>query len=322
MRTLLPRRLRPGGTIGIVAPASPYDRKSDVLRGIAWWEAHGFRVVLADGALERGSYVAGPPERRAADLVAMFERPDIDAIQCLRGGYGSAQTIPHIDFEVVARNPKPFIGFSDITALHAALGHFTGLVTFYGPTLTSLGPRVSDLTASRMIDVLCGSATGPLPADEDDPFLQTLAPGRASGRLAGGCLSDLVHTMGTPWEIDLDGALFFFEEVGAGPHSIDRALLQLEQAGKLRSVRGIAIGRLAGCEWNDAGGSPWPHTSVLEEMLEDRLAPLDVPVLYRLPFGHGSHLATIPIGVAATLDANEGRLVIDEPALCDSTRVE
>ncbi|HEX9133524.1 MAG TPA: LD-carboxypeptidase [Ktedonobacteraceae bacterium] len=316
MNALIANALPAGGTIGIVSPASPYNTYSDVLRGIAWWEAHGYHVKLAEGALERKDWLAGDPEVRARDLMAMFTDPSVDVIQCLRGGYGSAQVIPQLDFQVIAAHPKPFIGFSDITALHTVLLRFTGLATFYGPSLTSVGdPEMSELTGQRLLQVLGGETTGPLPRNPDDPFVRALAPGKASGRLVGGCLSDLLFTMGTPWEFNLDDAIFVFEEVGSSPHGIDRALLQLSQAGKLEHVQGVVIGDLTGCEWSDGGGSPWPHTRTLEEVLEERLSVLGVPVIYKLPFGHSTHMATVPLGVQATLDASTCTLEVTEPAL-------
>ncbi len=316
MSLLVANALPPGATIGIVTPASPYESYSDVLRGIAWWEARGYRVKLADGALERTDYVAGSPELRARDLMVMFSDASVDAIQCLRGGYGSAQVIPHLDFKAIADHPKPFIGFSDITALHIAILHFTGLATFYGPSLTTVGgSKMSEFTAQRLLQMLSGETTGLFPRDPDDPYVRALAPGKASGRLVGGCLSDLLFTMGTPWEVNLDDAIFVFEEVGSSPHGIDRALLHLTQAGKFERVRGIVVGDLVGCEWSDGGGAPWPRTKVLEEVLEERLGPLGVPVIYKLPFGHGTHLATVPLGVQATLDASTCDLLVTEPAL-------
>ena len=316
MTALIADALPPEGTIGVVAPASPYNRYSDVLRGIAWWEAHGYRVKLAQGALARTGYVAGPPEDRARDLTAMFTDPAVDAIQCLRGGYGSAQVIPHLDFAAIADHPKPFVGFSDITALHVALLRFTGLATFYGPSLTSVGSSaLSDFTGQRLLQVLSGETTGPFPRNPDDPFVRALAPGRATGRVVGGCFGDLLHTLGTPWEVDLDDAILVLEDSGNSPHGIDRALLQLAQAGKFQHLRGVVVGDLVECEFDEGGGSPFPHSRVLEEVFEERLGPLGVPILYQLPFGHGPQFATLPLGVQAEVDADTGSLVITEPAL-------
>ncbi|HEY7417301.1 MAG TPA: LD-carboxypeptidase, partial [Ktedonobacteraceae bacterium] len=316
MKPLRGLALPSGGTIGVVAPASSYNIYSDVLRGIAWWEAKGYRVKLAENALQRTNWTAGSPEQRASDLMAMFTDPGVDVIQCLRGGCGSAEIIPLLDFQIIAEHPKPFIGFSDITALHCALLHL-GMATFYGPSLTIFDPSVSetDFTARHMLKMLGGETTGDFPRSPDDPFVRALAPGKASGRLVGGCLSDLMHTMGTPWEINLDDAIFVFEEVGTSPHHIDRMLLQMSQAGKLKPVRGVVVGDLTDCEWSDGGGAPWPHTKTLEEVLEDRLKPLGIPVVSSFPFGHGPHKATLPLGVQATLDAETCTLTITEPAL-------
>lgn len=314
MEPVLASPLPAGGGIGVVSPASPYNTYSDVLRGIAWWEARGYRVKLAEGALERTNWTAGSPQTRARDIMAMFADPEVDAIQCLRGGTGASEVIPYLDFEYIAAHPKPFIGFSNITALHTAFLRFTGLVTFYGPSLTQVA-SVSTFTTERMLHVLGGHTSGPIPRDPDDPFVRALVPGTASGRIVGGCLSDLLATMGTPWEFDLDGAIFLFEEVGGSPHHIENDLVQLAQAGKLKGVRGVVVGDLAGCEWSDGGGAPWPHTKTLEEVLEERLSPLGVPVLYPLPFGHGGRLATIPLGVQATLDAGACDLIVSGAAL-------
>jgi muramoyltetrapeptide carboxypeptidase len=232
----------------------------------------------------------------------------------MRGGYGSAQVIPLLDFEAIATTPKPFIGFSDITALHAALLTFTGLATFYGPGLASFGdPAVTALTGDRLLRVLGGETTGPVPQDAERLTPIAIAGGRATGRLVGGCLSDFVYTIGTPWEPDLNDAIFFFEEVGVAPIRIDRALLHLVQIGKLEGVRGIVVGELAGCEWHEWTSAP--RSKTLEDILADRLARLGVPVLYGLPLGHGASIATLPLGVEATVDADALTLTIDSPAL-------
>jgi muramoyltetrapeptide carboxypeptidase len=299
--------------VAVVTPGSPPESRVEVQRGIAWWEANGYRVKLMRGALEKDFWHAGPPEVRAQDLQAAFADPEVDAIQAMRGGYGSAQVVPLLDFDAIAKSPKAFVGSSDITALHGALLARAGLATFYGPGLTLLGPAMSQLTKERLLRVLAGETTGLVPADPDRLTLLSLAPGKASGRLVGGCLVDLIYTIGTPWEVDLDGAIFFFEETGTAPIRIDRALLYLEQVGKLDGVRGIVVGQLAGCEWYEWTSAP--QTKTLEEVLEGRLAQLGVPVVYGLPLGHGESLATLPLGVGATLDADAQTLAIDEPAL-------
>jgi muramoyltetrapeptide carboxypeptidase len=311
---VIARAAPPGSTIGIVSPGSPPETRAEVQRGIAWWESKGYRVRLMPGALDQDGWHAGSPEVRARDLRAAFADPEIDAIQTMRGGYGSAQVIPLLDFDAIAQTPKAFVGLSDITALHAALLARAGLTTFYGPSLTVFGgPSPSPFTVDRFLEVLGGETTGPVPEDRDRLTVISIAGGKAAGRLVGGCLVDFIYTIGTPWEPELDGAILFFEEVGTAPIRIDRALLYLTQVGKLKGVRGIVVGELAGCEWHEHTSAP--RSKTLENVLEDRLGGLGIPVLYGLPLGHGESLATLPLGVEATIDADALTLTIDEAAL-------
>jgi muramoyltetrapeptide carboxypeptidase len=234
------------------------------------------------------------------------------------GGYGSAQTIPFLDFDVIEANPKPFIGYSDITALHVAIRQRTGLATFYGPGVAGVGDKeTTAFTHGRLLEVLRAGGAGEVPRDPDDPYVRSISGGKVTAPLAGGCLWLLLQTMGTPWEVDLDGAIFFFEDVDAPPWYIDGMLTQLGHAGKLQSAAGVVVGEMALCEWRETRPE-WPRTKSIEDVLEDRLEPLGVPVLYKLPLGHGKNLATFPLGVLATLDADARTLTIDEPALTRS----
>lgn len=313
--TLLARPLPEGGTIGVPAPASPYENRSEVLRGVEWWEARGYRVKLADGVFDRDDYVAGAPERRGADVTAMFADPEVDVVQCLQGGFGSAQAIPHLDLDVIAASPKPFVGYSDITALHVVLRQQTGLATFYGPGLAGVGdPETSDFTRERLLAVLRGGGGGPVPPNPDDPYVRTLRGGTVTAPLAGGCLWLLLQTLGTPWEVDLEGSIFFFEDYDAPPWYVDGMLTQLGHAGKLAGVQGVVIGDMEKCDWREIRPE-WPRTRSIEDVLEQHLEPLGVPVVYKLPLGHGKHLATIPLGVTATLDADARTLTFETSGL-------
>jgi len=313
--SLFGRPLPDGGAIGIAAPASPYERRSDLLRGLEWWEAQGYRVKLGEHVLARDDFVAGDPRERAADLNALFADPEVDAIQCLQGGYGSAQVIPHLDLDAIAANPKPFVGFSDITALHVVLRQRTGLATLYGNGLMGMGDtETTAFSKERLLAVLRGGGAGALPADPDDPYVRTIRGGKATAPLAGGCLWLLAQTMGTPWEIELDGAIFFFEDYYLPPYQLDGILTQLAQAGKLREAAGVVVGDMEKCDWGDHPHG-WPRTRTLEDVLEVHLEPLGVPVLYKLPLGHGKHLATIPLGVPATLDADARTLTFEGSGL-------
>jgi muramoyltetrapeptide carboxypeptidase len=308
------RPLPPGGTIGVAAPASPYDARSEVLRGVEWWESQGYRVKLADGVFARDDYVAGDARGRAADLAALFADPEVDVVQALQGGYGSAQTIPHLDFEVITANPKPFVGFSDITALHVAIRRRTGVPTIYGNGLVGVGdPKTSAFTRDRLLAVLRDEASGEVPPNPDDPYVRAIRGGSVSAPLVGGCLWLLLQTMGTPWEVELEGAILFFEDYKAPPYQIDGMLTQLGHAGKLSGVVGVVVGEMEGCDWGDIRPvSDWARSRSLEDVLEEHLEPLAVPVLYRLPLGHGKHLASLPLGVRYTLDADRRTLTLEE----------
>ena len=191
------------------------------------------------------------------------------------------QLVPHLDFELIAEHPKAFLGYSDITALHVALRQLAGLATFYGPHLMTMGwTEASDFTRDRLLATLRGDGTGLVPADPDDPYVRPIRGGRATGPLAGGDLWLLLQTMGTPWELELEGAILFFEEVDAPPWYVDGMLTQLEQAGKLAGVAGVAVGDMARCDWSEQRPE-WPRTKSLEQVLEEHLEPLGVPVLYQ-----------------------------------------
>jgi muramoyltetrapeptide carboxypeptidase len=313
--TLRGRPLAPGGTIGVAAPASPYDARSEILRGVEWWEALGYRVKLADGVFARDDYVAGDARRRAADLVGLFADPEVDVVQSLQGGYGSAQTIPHLDFEVIAANPKPFVGYSDITALHVAVRQRTGLATLYGNGLVGVGdPDTTAFSRQRLLAVLTGDGTGEVPRDPDDPYVRAIRGGAVTAPLVGGCLWLLMQTMGTPWEFDCEGAILFFEDVKAPPYYVDGFLTQLAAAGKLQQAVGVVVGEMKDCDWGDLRqASDWARSRSLEDVLEEHLEPLGVPVLYKLPLGHGKHLAALPLGVRCMLDADRRTLTVVEP---------
>jgi muramoyltetrapeptide carboxypeptidase len=314
--TVFPKPLPPGGTIGVAAPASPQDSRSEILRGVEWWESHGYGVKLADGVFTRDDFVAGDARDRARDLVAMFADPEVDVVQCLQGGYGSAQTIPYIDFDAIAANPKPFLGYSDITALHVAIRQRTGLATLYAYGLIGVGdPETTKFTHKRLLEVVTGDGTGEVPRDPDDPYVRALNAGAVTAPLVGGCLWLLMQTMGTPWEFEADDAILFFEDVKAPPYYVDGFLTQLKAAGKLDRVAGVVVGEMKDCDWGDQRqASDWARSRSLEDVLEEHLEPLGVPVLYKLPLGHGKHLAALPLGVRCTLDAGRRTLTVDEAA--------
>lgn len=306
-----------GGTIGVAAAASPYDSRSDVLRGVEWWKSNGYNVKLAEGIWERDDYVAGSARQRGEDLNALFADPEVDVVQALQGGFGSAQAIPFLDFDLIAENPKALVGFSDITALHVALRQKAGLATIYANGLVAMGSReATTFSKDRLVDVLRGGGAGVVPANPDDSWVRTIRGGRVTAPLVGGCLWLLMQTMGTSWEIELEGAILFFEDVNCPPYHVDGELVQLAHARKLDKVAGVVVGQMEKCDWGDMRQvADWARSRSLEDVLEERLEPLGVPVLYGLPLGHGKHLAALPLGVTCTLDADARTLTVDEPAL-------
>jgi muramoyltetrapeptide carboxypeptidase len=312
-----PPRLSPGDTLAVVAPSSPVLEPSRGTRGVLRLRELGFDVAQAAHVGSDRGYLAGTDRDRAADLLWALEDPSVDAVICLRGGYGAMRTLlalvdmagPSGLDHLAAQGPKPFIGFSDITVLHAFLQK-CGWVTFYGPVVTSLG-SASDYTVASFRAALMeghGYTVGPSP---DDPYTEAMVEGVAEGPLAGGCLALLASLVGTPWEPDLSGRVVFFEDVDCEPYEVDRYLTQLLAAGMLQGCAGIVVGEHAGCQPRSGGNSLG-----LEQVFADLLGPLGVPVLYNLPIGHGDHLATLPLGVPVRMDAGKGCLeVLDAPVV-------
>jgi muramoyltetrapeptide carboxypeptidase len=310
------RPLQPGGTIGVAAASSPFEERSEIDRSIRWYEERGYRVKLADGVYARDDFVAGDPKTRARDVNALFANPEVDVVQLLRGGYGASQVVPHLDYDLISANPKPLVGYSDVTALHIAIRQRTGMVTFYGPGFTGMGSAArGDWSKDRFLRALTDPAPlGNVPARPDDSYIGGLGSGRATAPLVGGCLWLLRETLATPWEIELDGAILFFEDVHCPPWHVDGMLTQLHNAGKLAKVAGVAIGEMHKCEeWRQP--ESWLRSRSMEDVFEHHLEPLGIPVVHNLPLGHGEHLCTIPLGVTATVDADARQLVIEEPAL-------
>jgi muramoyltetrapeptide carboxypeptidase len=309
------RPLPEGGTIGVPAPSSPFENRSEIDRGRRWWEERGYTVKLGSGVYAQDDYLAGDPETRARDLNALFADPEVDVVQSLRGGYGASQVVPLLDYDVIAENPKPLVGFSDITALHVAIRQRTGLVTFYGPGMTGMGNPKRGWSKEQLLKALTSTEPlGEVPARPEDPYIGALGSGRATAPLVGGCLWLLRETLATPWEFDMDGCILFFEDVHAPPWHVDGMLTQFRNAGKLEQVAGVAIGEMFESD-PTKDQNPWLRSRSMEDVFEHHLEPLGVPVLFNLPLGHGENLWTLPLGVIATIDADARTLTIAEPAL-------
>ncbi len=305
---LRPPALRPGDVIGIAAPAKPVE--ADTVRRIERrLEALGYRVRFAPGVTERWGYLAGDDETRARSLSELQSDPEIRAVFCAAGGYGSTRILDRIDYRIFAEDPKIFVGYSDITALHAAVGGETGLVTFHAPMpMTFLGwektppdPRTETVFWETLQGRRGKGAVIAAESDDAEPVLRV--PGRARGRLAGGNLSLLCALMGTPWEVPSRDRILFLEDVGEEPYRIDRYLSQLRLAGKLRDAAGILLGSWSRC----SPESPERSLSI-REVLRDYFADSPVPVLAGFPAGHRRRNMTLPLGIRVELDADAGVL--------------
>jgi muramoyltetrapeptide carboxypeptidase len=309
------RALQQNDLVGVVAPAGPLLDPGALTRGVRILEAMGFRVVLGNHINSQYRYLAGTDAERTADLMGMFADPAIKAIVCLRGGYGSPRILPRLDYGLIRDNPKVFVGYSDITALHAALIQKAGLITFLGPMVApDFGGNLSQYTRDSFSKAItCRAPLGlvGLPPEARPPTVIT--PGRAVGKLVGGNLSLLAALEGTPFAPDTTGALLLLEEVGEDPYRIDRMLTQLKQSGRFDTVAGIVIGECVACSTGmyQTAGQP---AFTLEEMFHEHLGALGAPCLYGLPLGHGAHKATVPLGLTATLDTAAGTVAFAEAA--------
>lgn len=304
-----PHRLQPGMTVGVIAPSSAI-RDDRLEKGIARIEERGYRVQRGKHLHSRHGYLAATDEMRAADLMDMFKDPDVDAIFCARGGYGAWRLLPHLDWTVFRDNPRLFVGYSDITTLQLALETHAGLATIHGPVVTTLGGEISQ----SAVDLFWRLLERPEPVgtyDASDREVRCLMPGRATGRLAGGCLSLLAASAGTPEQPDFRDRIVLIEDVNETVPHIDRHISQLLRAGCFDGAAGIVIGTVTG--WDKDLKEPPVFT--LEDILRDRLASLGLPTIDGFPFGHVPNPLTLPLGCLAKLDAGTGTLSLLEGAV-------
>jgi len=313
-----PPRLCPGDTIGIVAPASAPANPEMIEISLEVLKRLGFKPLLAPNARRRNGFLAGTDEQRGQDLMRMFENTRVRAIFCLRGGYGSSRLLSRLDYTLIRRHPKILAGYSDITSLHCALLTKAGLISFHAPMI---GPELSksDLPAFTLDNftrtLTQSSPPGGICQGYQRKGISVLSLGRASGRLVGGNLTLLCGTLGTAFQPSFKRRILFLEEIDEAPYRVDRLLTHLLNAGLLQQVVGIAVGSMKGCK-DPKAKLALEYRQTVQDVLRERLAPLKIPILSGLPFGHTSHNATIPCGVTAILDTDLPDLVIDEAAVC------
>ena len=308
-----PPRLNAGDKIGIVSPAS---RPGDVQKfqnGIQYLKKKGFEVVVAEHCLDEYGYLAGPDRQRADDIHQMFRDPQIKAIICSRGGYGTPRLLHLLDYDLIQKNPKIFVGYSDITALQQAFLVQARLVTFSGPMVAiEMGDSIDPFTETHFWSLLNNlSSQYQLNAPETLPF-QVFQSGVAEGPLIGGCLSVLAPLIGTPYMPDYQGAILILEDIDEEPYSIDRNLSHLKAAGIFNQIRGIIFGQFLDSEPKDPSK---PSLSV-EQVFRDLLGDLAIPIVTNFAYGHAKQKYTIPFGVKARLDTDNNSLQLIEPVCC------
>ncbi|HEY6828886.1 MAG TPA: LD-carboxypeptidase [Gemmatimonadaceae bacterium] len=295
-----PPTLALGARVALVAPAGPLRDHQDLDRSIANVSSFGWVAVPGDHVLERDGYLAGSDADRLADLNRFLRDDSVDAIWCIRGGYGAMRLLEGIDYDALARRPKAIIGYSDITALHAAIGRRCGLVSYHGATARA---ELTELTR-RSVAAVLGESWESLTIAH--PSMTTLERGTARGRLAGGNLALLAALAGTPFMPELDGAILLLEDVGEAVYRIDRMLTQLWLSGALRNVAGLAFGSFTEIPEDQANVQ-----RPVERVLEEFAARCGVPCVSGFPMGHIDDQYTYPLGAIATLNADEGLLVIE-----------
>lgn len=295
-KRLIPKFLLPGDKVGIVAPASHFD-KDRFYKGIRVLESLGFQAYLPEGLFEKKGYLAGSDIHRATMFNSLFADDTVSAIFCARGGFGSLKILPLIDYELIRKNPKILVGFSDISAVLSTVYKKCGLVAFHGPMITTLADA-----DQRSINALQSVISSPDRIEITLKDSVIINPGICYGTVLGGNLTTLCHLSGTPYQPDFKGSILFIEENGEAPYRIDRMLTQMKMAGCFDDLAGLIL-----CSFESCGAYD-EIISIVEEIIGDK----DIPVITGIEAGHGKTNITIPTGMDATLDTTRGLLTFHE----------
>jgi muramoyltetrapeptide carboxypeptidase len=308
---LKPKRLAAGNTVALVSPASATFQSVDVQIARESLEAVGLTVRLGAHMMERHGYLGGGDKARAADINALFADTDVAAIHPIRGGWGSSRLLPYLDFDVIRRNPKIVLGYSDITALLLSIHARTGLVTFHGPIGMGRWDEFSiDYYKRVLFDGETVTYQNKRELSERNALaptefrVQTITPGTARGRLLGGNLTVLTAIVGSPYLPDWDNAILFTEDVHEEPYRIDRMLTQLKLAGVLGRLKGFVFGSCSECDPGEGNYG----VLTLEEIFDDHIKPLGIPAWQGAMIGHQQPQWTLPEGVAVEIDATAGTI--------------
>lgn len=304
---MIAKRLKIGNTIGLISPASP-ETPDKIKKSIEFLKSQGFNVKEGNHLYHKWGYMAGQDKDRAKDFMDMFEDTEIDMILCIRGGYGSMRILPFIDYKTIRKNPKIFVGFSDITSFLNTIASRCGLITFHGP-MGSSNFEDTETLKSFLSTLMNGYRPYSL-VNPSGIKLNRNISGKAIGRIVGGNLSLIASTLGTPYEVNTKNNILFIEDVNEEPYVIDRLLTQLHLAGKLQECSGFIIGQFTGCSLPN-----YEKSLTLNEVLVDRVLKLNKPTLSNFMSGHDYPKLTLPIGAKAMIDCDKGEISILEPVV-------
>ncbi len=310
---LKPKPLKKGDTIGLVgisgALQHPEERYGPMMEAI---DALGYKVIVADSCREVYGYLSGTDESRAHGLNQMFADDSVDAVVCMRGGYGVARMLDRVDFDIIRANPKIMLGYSDITALHTAIHQKVGMVTFHGPMPSTCWPKFDDFTRQSMLRALTSTEPLGLLKNPEGKPPRCVVPGVCEGQLVGGNLTLIASACGTPYALDVRDKVLLLEDIGEKIYRLDSMMTQLRQAGMFESCAGVVLGGFTNCtvEYPD-------YALQLEDIIRDIIVPAGKPVLADMSIGHMDTKITVPLGVRCRLDAEAGTLEITEAALSE-----
>jgi len=294
-----PSKLKPGDAVGVVSPAGPVN-PSDLEAGLHFLKAKGFTVHVAPHVYHRQEYLAGNDEDRLSDLEDMFRNTEIKAIFCSRGGYGSLRLLDRIDYDLIRKNPKIIVGYSDMTALLTAIFKKTGLITFHGPMVKGFS-SLPEKTWASLVQMISSEQ----PASFSPMAGYSLCGGKATGPIMGGNLSLICRLLGTPFMPSLAGCILFIEDRGEALYRLDRMLTHLMLAGSLAGIKGLITGQFIDC------GEP----AAIDRLIKERFAPMNIPIAAGFPLGHGPENTTLPLGISAELDTDVMTLPLLESAV-------
>ncbi len=294
-----PSKLKPGDAVGVVSPAGPVNR-NELNADLHFLKTKGFTVHVAPHVYDRQEYLAGNDEDRLSDLHDMFRNTEIEAVFCSRGGYGSLRLLDRIDYDLIRKNPKILVGYSDITALLTAISKKTGLITFHGPMVKGLS-SLPEKAWRNLVQMISSEQ----PASFSPMSGYSLRGGKATGPIMGGNLSLICRLLGTPFMPSLAGCILFIEDRGEALYRLDRMLTHLTLAGSFDGIKGLITGQFIDCG----------EQTAIDRLIKERFTPMNIPMAAGFPLGHGPENTTLPLGILAELDTDIMALSFLESAI-------